>query len=433
MFRKKTFLKNMIFSHSLKSKIVKEISWSFATKGITFALFILLNVAIARMLGVEKFGTWSFFFSIISVIFLISNFGINNSTRAYIVQYRATDMLRSIIRDSFKLRLLFSFIFASLIFIFAEHLSVLINHPEFEILFKYSAPFVFLMGLTEYLKSVFMGLHRIKYNFIINTLEHGLKIIFFAITLLCFSITLPNIVNIFNLALFLTVLIGLSLLYFVFFVKLKKSTSKIFTSDIFKYSIPLFFTGIGAIVATEIDIIMLSFLSSNYEVGIYTVAKGIITKLPHISMAIAMGAMPIFIKVNKENKDRLKALFLKLLRINAKILMIIVPGVLLFSSFLIPLLYGIEYSGSVFPLQILTIFLINRSFLVFLTLFLDYQGLAKKRLFNSLIAMTLNIFLNFLLIPKYGATGAAIATSVAYIPYVLLNWLEIQKVFKTKY
>jgi O-antigen/teichoic acid export membrane protein len=42
--------------------------------------------------------------------------------------------------------------------------------------------------------------------------------------------------------------------------------------------------------------------------------------------------------------------------------------------------------------------------------------------------MALNIILNILLIPKYGAIGASIATSIAYTPYVILNWLEVRKI-----
>jgi O-antigen/teichoic acid export membrane protein len=40
--------------------------------------------------------------------------------------------------------------------------------------------------------------------------------------------------------------------------------------------------------------------------------------------------------------------------------------------------------------------------------------------------------LNLLLIPKYGAVGASVATSIAYTPYVILNWLEVKKVLDDK-
>ena len=411
----------------LHNKLIKETLWSFATKSVTFILFFALNIYIARMLGVEKFGLWSFFFSFFTIVFLFSNFGINASTRKFVAQYNNTDKLKNVLESSLKLRLFFSFIFSLALFISSTLLSNLIGHPEFKFLFQYSAPLIFLSTVIEYLKSVFMGLHRIKYNFIINILEYGLKLLF-VIILFQFSISLLNIINAYILATFLVVFICLSILYFQFYVKSQNSDSGDFIINIFKYSIPLLFTSIGAIIALELDIIMLGLLSSNYEVGIYAVAKSIATKIPHISLALAMGTMPIFAKINDKNKNELKKKFLNILKINTGIILIIVCIILLFSNILIPLIYGVDYSSSVIPLQILTIFLINRSYLIFLNFFLDYQGLAKKRLYNSLLAMALNIILNLLLIPKYGAIGASVATSIAYTPYVILNWLEVRKI-----
>jgi O-antigen/teichoic acid export membrane protein len=66
---------------------------------------------------------------------------------------------------------------------------------------------------------------------------------------------------------------------------------------------------------------------------------------------------------------------------------------------------------------------------IILSSFLDYIGKAKKRAYNISVTIILNIGLNIILIPRYGATGAAIATSVSYLPYVILNWLEVRKIF----
>lgn len=418
------------FFNLFKNKLIKETFWGFAAKGISFILLMTLNVYLARILGVEDFGIWSFLFSIISAIFLISNFGINSSGK-FIAQYNNTEELKNVLNNSLKFRLLLSSIFALSIFIFSKTISDLVGHPEFEILFQYSAPLVFSMGFLEYLKTAFMGLHRIKYNFIVSVLEFGFKFIF-VIVLFQFSSGLISIVNAFSLASFLAVLIGLGLLYFKFYIKTSGSKKNITSiSDIFKYGIPLFFTSLGSVIATEIDTIMLGLYSTNYEVGIYAVGKNIVNILPQISLAIAMGTMPVFAKIDRNNKAELKELFYRIMKINTWLMVIITLGILLLSGFLIPLIFGVKYAQAVLPLQILTLFLVNRSFLIFLNQFLDYQGLAKKRLFNSLISMVLNIVLNMLLIPRYGALGASIATSIAYTPYVILNWLEVRKILES--
>lgn len=100
------------------------------------------------------------------------------------------------------------------------------------------------------------------------------------------------------------------------------------------------------------------------------------------------------------------------------------------SWFFLPLIYGPDYVGSVKPMMILVPFMIFFSYSVFQSAFLDYQGKAKKRAFNLSFSMVLNILFNLALIPKYGATGAAIATSISFMPYTILNFFEVRRTFE---
>lgn len=409
-----------------QNKLLKEVSWSLATKGVALLFYFLVNIYLARTLGVEKFGAWSFFFSIFTIILLLSNFGINASAKKYVAQYNKTNMINSVLKSSLKLRFVFSMAFALLILLVHKQLAILIGRPEFMVLFLFSVPLVLFSGFVEFLKDVFMGLHRIKYNFIINFLEHGLKLVF-VVFFFAFSLELINIVNSFIIGTVVASVIGFYFLYKNFYLKNQTSERKDFTEEILRYSAPLFFICIGFIIATEVDTLMLGLLATDTEVGIYAVAKQIINKLPHLSFAIAMGSMPVFAKLNDGNREKLRKLFYKLLKINALIFFIITTSILLFSWFFVPLIFGFEYTASVLPLQILTVYLFCNSFTPFLDSFLDYQGLAKRRAINLSVAMVLNILLNLILIPLYGSVGAAVATSISYLPYVVLNYVEVKK------
>jgi len=81
-------------------------------------------------------------------------------------------------------------------------------------------------------------------------------------------------------------------------------------------------------------------------------------------------------------------------------------------------------------LKLLVPFILISSYLILLSSFLDYRGLAKKRAFYLSISALINIFLNYFLIPQIGASGAAIATSTAYIPYIIFNGLEVKREFR---
>ncbi|MBS8121657.1 Membrane protein involved in the export of O-antigen and teichoic acid [Candidatus Vampirococcus lugosii] len=200
--------------------------------------------------------------------------------------------------------------------------------------------------------------------------------------------------------------------------------------EIFNYSLPLLFISLGFLVFTEIDVLMLGILSSSEEVGVYAIAKQIIIKLPHITMAIAMGVMPIFAKYNQENKQELKKLFIKTIKINNLIFLPILLGIFFLSPFLVPIIFGQEYIGSIVILQILSIYLFFMINTLLLGNFLDYNGKANKRAIFVGIGIIVNISLNLYLIPNYGAIGASIGTTFSYLPYFLLNAWEVRKSLK---
>ena len=110
-----------------KNKLLKETSWSFVAKGIAFLLYFSLNVHLARTLGIDRFGTWSFFFSILTIIILLSHFGINASAKKYVAQYNKTSELNNVLKSSLKLRLIFSLTFTIIIILVHEPLAILVG------------------------------------------------------------------------------------------------------------------------------------------------------------------------------------------------------------------------------------------------------------------------------------------------------------------
>ncbi|MEA2020130.1 MAG: flippase [Patescibacteria group bacterium] len=403
----------------------KETIWSFMAQGVGFVFYFALNILLARRLGVKAFGTWSYFYSIISILLVFSYLGINPSIRVFLARFNKTDLLGNVLKASLKLRFLFSIIIAVSFFIAHKQIAVFLNRPDLKTLFLLASPLFILKGLTEYLKSVFQGLHRLKYHFMINFLEYGLKLLF-VFLLFIYSANVLNVIYSFNLAFLLTSVIGLVLLFLKFY-KRRQPSKKKFEKKILKYSFPLFLINLGFIVMTELDTTMLGFLSTDTEVGVFSVAKQVVTNLPHISLAIATGTMPIFAKLNNSNRRKLRKTFYKLLKYNTAIFGVITLGILTLGWYFIPLIFGADYSKSTTILILLTPYMLLSSYSVFLSSLLDYQGLANKRAANLSIAAVLNLALNLLLIPSYGAGGAAVATSASYIPYVFLNWREVKK------
>ena len=82
------------------------------------------------------------------------------------------------------------------------------------------------------------------------------------------------------------------------------------------------------------------------------------------------------------------------------------------SDQIVGLLYGVQYNeaGSVLMIHIwagVFVFL-GSAFSRYLTV----ENLAKKAFYRTLLGVILNIVFNYILIPKYGINGAAIATLI---------------------
>jgi hypothetical protein len=184
-----------------------------------------------------------------------------------------------------------------------------------------------------------------------------------------------------------------------------------------KYSLPYFMWSIFAVIYYRIDAVMLSTMTSEEVVGWYGGAYrffDIIMFLPAIFTTVVF---PIFSKLWGDKGNNLVNTFQQSLKF---ILLAAIPICVLFfyySAHLVSLFYGLEeYEPSIIVLQIFSIGII----LIYVDFILGSAILATDRqrlwAFVGLVAILINIGLNFLLIPYTqesmgnGGVGAAITT-----------------------
>lgn len=418
-----------------QKKLAKETIWSFATKGSTMVLFFGIDIILARSLG-DQYGSWAYFFSALTIIILLSTFGVNSAMRAYAAKYNNTPSLRTVLRSGLTLRIGLSLLVVLIVLVGRDLIADIFDREYFSTLLLLSIPLLLFTNAVEFCKQLFSGLHRIKFAFITNTSEYGSK---FALVLLIALVptvlaSVESTIYAYTAGVILATLASSYVAVRYIKSQPNEEANQPTTADRIKemaaYSMPLFVISIGLIVATEVDTVLLGRLQGDEAAGIYSVAKKIITKLPQISLAISAGTMPIFAKMTANTVKKDKALFYKLLKINTAIFLPLAVVILSTSWFFIPLFYGEAYTASVLPLNILLVYLLVYSYSIYLSIFLDYRKLARKRAINLSIAIILNIVLDLALIPQYGPAGAAFATSVSYIPYLLLNWREVHLEFK---
>jgi O-antigen/teichoic acid export membrane protein len=168
-------------------------------------------------------------------------------------------------------------------------------------------------------------------------------------------------------------------------------------------------------VFSMIDTMMLGFLSFYEQVGYYTSSNIILTTLISIFAATHTVLFPRLSFNNSQDKSVDNVLLLqKIFDLNVLLVIPMAIGLCLISSRFMPLFYGSEFIGSIIPMQILSFKLI----IVILNYFFGYSiliafGYERKYLVTVVCAAIISIALNFFLIPRYGAIGAALTAVIS--------------------
>jgi O-antigen/teichoic acid export membrane protein len=196
--------------------------------------------------------------------------------------------------------------------------------------------------------------------------------------------------------------------------------SKIAT-ELLKSSWPLILSSMAITVYMKIDQIMIREMLDAAAVGQYAAAVSISEVWYFIPVAITTSVFPAIIRSRENSRglyhDRLQQLF-KLMVLLA--VAVAVPTTF-FSSEIIAILFGADYSQAA---SILTIHIWAAIF-VFINNTLQQwyiaEGLEKLSAARTTIGLLINILLNYLLIKQYGVIGAAWATLIsrAMVGFVL--------------
>jgi O-antigen/teichoic acid export membrane protein len=179
---------------------------------------------------------------------------------------------------------------------------------------------------------------------------------------------------------------------------------------------------------SRIDLIMLGSLKGAYDAGVYAVAS---RAAELTSFLMVAGNMVLAPKISRLYHSGEHALLRRMVRgATRRILIASIPLALILVIAAQPLLthlYGQQYAEGAAVLQILAIAQILTVASGPLGTLLNMTGHEKVNTKNMIVAVALNIVLNALLIPTYGASGAASATGVSLVFSRILLWSSVRR------
>lgn len=413
----------------------------FVFLGVIFSkiLTYIYRVIIARHFNPDIYGLFSLTVIVGLWFVSFSSLGLYEGLQRFIPLYRGgkeLDKLNYISRFVIKILFISGIISGILLFLSSNFISINIFHNNDLIIFLKILSFIMPFYVLGYgFLFIIQAFEKIKIHpFISDFLPNFVKLIFL-ILFIFIGINTNSIIFSYSLgilSIFLAAYFYCKMKIPEIFTKefIKKDLKKKIIKQLLSYSWPLIFLIILTNIFSYMDSLIIGFFRTTKEVGIYNAAVPIAELMIIIPTLMTRFFLPLITK--EFAKKRLNIVKELSKQVEKWIFIINIPFCILllfFPEFFINILFGKEYLLAKISLQFLSIAFLFSSLSVVLCLLINMIGKSKIILINTIIFSIINLFLNIILIPKYGINGAAFSTMISSILLTLILFIQIKKYF----
>lgn len=398
----------------MQRKFILNLTLIIAVNLLIKPLYIFgVEINVQNTIGAENYGMYYALFNLSFILSFILDPGITNYNNRHISQNQ--HLLDKSFSNIITTKLLLSLIY--ILFITFYGVVTNLNSTEWILILLLIAGQIF-NSFTLYNRSNIAGLQLFKTDTFLSIIDK-LIMILLCVPFFIFDIG-KDVLNVKYFVLFQTISFALSAAISFYIVKSKTNNFKLnFNLNkiivILKESYPYALLTLLMLMYSKIDTVLIKEMHSNgnKEVGYYAASYRIIDALNMIAVLFAGLLYPIFSKSIKSNIN-----LVKLIKTSFSILvlpaMIISIVSIIYSIEIMQLLYheNISYSSVLFQNLLISFVFICNSY-IFGT-YLTAKG--EIRLLNkiALLATVINIVLNAIFIPMYGAAASCLITIITF-------------------
>jgi len=413
--------------HSGFMKYFKNTSWLFGEKILRMVVGLFVGIWVARYLGPEQFGLFSYAQSFVGLFTAIATLGLDG----IVVRELVKDESRrdELIGTAFYLKLIGAI---AVLIVLAVAIQFTSND-------HYTNVLVFIIASA----TIFQAFNVVDMYFQAKVLS---KYVVYANVISLFVSSIVKIVLILTDApllafawatLFDSVVLACGFIYFFLKTNNKYTNTPITLTNLtfkketavslLKDSWLMAIAGAAILIYMKIDQVMIMEMTDAEAVGQYAVAVRISELWYFIPMVIASSLFPAIISAKKQSEKLYYERLQKLYDLMVWMAIAIALPMTFLSDWVIAVLYGEQYNraGTVLMIHIWA------GVFVFLSVANDkwfyIENKAGLLTIKVIIGAVSNIILNYILIPKYGINGAAVATIISYSISVLWSDIVIKK------
>ncbi|MBU6500583.1 MAG: flippase [Patescibacteria group bacterium] len=410
MFKK---IKGLLFQNqTTRQTIAKNTFWlglsNIGGRLIRSAIIIYS----ARVLGAAEWGVFSYALALAAFVTSFTDVGINP------IIVRETNRLKSepmvqkqIVSTSFVLKLLLVILSAVLILFLAPHFT---SEPGIKAILPIVVFIVIFDTFRELGNAIARSLEKMEWEAGLYFLTN-IAIVIFGFIALYTSKTVTALTYAYAAG------TGVGMLASV--VILKDYLSGLFKNFYFKWvkhilaiGWPMALSGVLGSLMISTDILIIGWLRSTQDVGLYSAAQRIVQLLYLIPATLAWSLLPIFSRLAASNDKRRKRDVLE--RALGIMYLVAIPtalGGILLGTKIIGFVFGSPYLGGTFSFQMLMATILIDFPITIITLFIFANNRQKNITIYAAIGGACNVIFDLILIPRFGINGSAVATFLAQL------------------
>lgn len=389
-------------------RVVRNVMFGVASQVIGGGLFFLVTILIARHLGPESYGSFSFIFAFVAVVHMVADFGLTQI------------LIREIARNKLKLdEILGAALPLVTMFAVAGYFVIAVS-TEFFSLTADSVQAIYIMGasvLITFHAAVFAAVPRAFEKMGLNAVVLVVQRVFlflFTLTALYLDSGLPGIALCY---------LGERICQWLLLrtlVRMKYSRYQwridiTYWRYLIREGLPV---GAGMVlrrISWYLDIFILTMLSTANSVGLFSVAFRVIQLVNVIPFTLSIPIFPVFSRLAVESKERVFILYERVLKIFVLISLPIAVWILILGSNVTVFMFGDAYQPAGVVLMTMgpmVIFLFLNGLYVHIFSAVDEQSAYMKAV---AVAVIINVVLDIVFIPMWGIVGAALATLISEV------------------
>ncbi len=409
-----------------KKSITKNYIYNTAYQILTIILPLITTPYVSRILGAENIGIYSFTISISTYFILFGTLGIALYAQREIAYIQDDKKARSKVFWEIILLRFITMGISIVIYYFTY-----INGTQYQLYYK-----ILVLELIATILDIswfFQGIEEFKKTVVRNIIIKVISIV----SIFMFVKTQDDLVKYFIIYVLSNLIGNISIWFYLpkYLEKIKLKELRVFIH--FKPVIGLFIPQIAIQIYTLLDKVMLGYIIVNKsEVGYYDQAQKIIKIL--LTLVTSLGTVMVPRMANtfiNGKKEELKNYMEKSFRFVFLIAIPLVFGITAVAEDFVPIFFGQGYEKVAILMSVISpILLIIGMSNVIGTQYLLPTKRQKEFTLSVTCGAIINFFINIILIKKYGAIGASIATVIAECVvtsvqiYLVRNDMEIKKI-----